>query len=94
MSVSFSSSCSPSSSFCFLDRQQTEHDDDHEQIRKNLAASFSCSSSFSSSCSIAFHAGQTEHDDDHEHDQEIRRFFIVLVLVVVLDRSHRRANRA
>ena len=36
--------------------------------------------------SIAFLAGQTEHDDDHEHDREkFPRFFIVLVLAVVLD---------
>jgi hypothetical protein len=41
-----------------------------------------------------FLAGQTEEDDDHKGDQEkSRRFLIVLVLVVVLDRFPRRADR-
>jgi hypothetical protein len=46
-------------------------------IRKNPAASLSCSCP--SSCSIVFPAWRTEDDDDHEHDQEeFRCFFIVL----------------
>jgi hypothetical protein len=86
-SCSFSSSCS----IVFL-AGQTEDDDDHEHDQEKSAASLSCSSS--SSCSIAFLAGRTEDDDDHEHDQEkSRRFFIVLVLVVVLDCFPRRADR-
>jgi len=72
---------SSSSSIAFLARQ-TEDDDDHKHDQEKFAASLSCSSSLSSS--IAFTAGQTEDDDDHEHDQEkSRRFFTVLVLVVV-----------
>ena len=40
------------------------------------------------------HRQQTEHDDDHEGDQEkSRRFFIVHVLVVMLDCPPRRADR-
>jgi hypothetical protein len=89
--ASLSCSSSSSCSIAFL-AGRTEDDDDHEHDQEKSAASLSCSSS--SSCSIAFLAGRTEDDDDHEHDQEkSRRFFIVLVLVVVLDCFPRRADR-